>query len=80
MLHAIFGNSIDFILFFAVENQQLAVRAGAIDALLVALRAHVGNAGVSEQACHAIGNLCVDNGAAPAHTRCDSLVACSLLR
>ena len=34
----------------AGENQVLAGEAGAIDAVVAAMRAHVGNAGVSEQA------------------------------
>ena len=32
------------------ENQVLAGKAGVIDAVVAAMRAHVGNAGVSEQA------------------------------
>ena len=45
------------------ENQVLAGKAGAIDAVVEAMRAHVDNAGVSEQACWAIRNICADNGA-----------------
>ena len=44
------------------ENQVLAGKAGAIDAVVAAMRAHVGNAGVSEQACGAMSSICV-NGA-----------------
>ena len=46
----------------AGENKVLAGKAGAIDAVVAAMRAHVGNAGVSEQACWAMKNICV-NGA-----------------
>ena len=46
----------------AGENQVLAGKAGAIDAVVAAMRAHVGNAGVLEQACWAMWNICV-NGA-----------------
>ncbi len=41
------------------ENAVLAGKAGAIDAVVAAMRAHVGNAGVSERACGAIGNICI---------------------
>ena len=41
----------------AGENQVLAGKAGAIDAVVAAMRAHVGNAGVLEQACGA--RVCV---------------------
>ena len=44
----------------AGENQVLAGKAGAIDAVLVAMRAHIGNAGMSEKACWAILNICVN--------------------
>ena len=43
------------------ENQVLAGKAGAIDAVVAAMRAHVGNAGVSKQACGAMISIC-DNG------------------
>ena len=42
----------------AGENQVLAGKAGAIDAVVAAMRAHVGNAGVSEEACGAMINIC----------------------
>ena len=45
------------------ENQALAVKAGAIDALVAAMRAHVGNADVTRQVCNAITIFCVTNGA-----------------
>ena len=48
------------------ENWVLAVKAGAIDAVVAAMRAHVDNAGVSEQACEAMWNICV-NGACAVH-------------
>ena len=44
------------------ENEVLAGKAGAIDAVVAAMRAHVGNAGVSQWACSAMCNICV-NGA-----------------
>ena len=40
----------------------LAGKAGAIDAVIAAMRAHVGNAGVSKQAFSAMQTLC-SNGA-----------------
>ena len=46
----------------AGENQVLAVKAGAIDAVVATMRAHVGNAGVLEQACGAMRTICL-NGA-----------------
>ena len=45
------------------ENAVLAGKAGAIDAVLAAMRAHVGNADVLEQACGAMWSICADNGA-----------------
>ena len=45
----------------AGENRVLAGKAGAIDAVVAAMRAHVGNAGVLEQACWAMCNIC-NNG------------------
>ncbi len=47
----------------AGENKVFAGEAGAIDALVAAMRAHVGNAGVSKQACGAMQEICVNNGA-----------------
>ncbi len=47
----------------AGENRVLAGKAGAIDAVVVAMRAHVGNAGVSELVCGAMLNICINNGA-----------------
>ena len=44
-------------------NKVLAGKAGAIDAVVAAMRAHVGNADVSEQACWAMWSICVKNGA-----------------
>ena len=46
----------------AGENRASA-GTGAIDALVAVMRAHVGNAGVLEQACCAMRNICEDNGA-----------------
>ncbi len=46
----------------ADENKLLAGKAGAIDAVVAAMRAHVGNAGVSGHACRALWNICL-NGA-----------------
>ena len=40
----------------------LAGQAGAIDAVVAVMWAHVANAGVSEHACLAMINIC-DNGA-----------------
>ena len=48
------------------EIKKMAVKAGAIDAVAAAMRAHVGNAGVSEQACGAMRLICV-NGACAVH-------------
>ena len=48
---------------FVGENKMLAGKAGAIDAVVTVMRAHVGNAGVSEQACRAMSNICVNKGA-----------------
>ena len=46
------------------ENRVLAAKAGAIDALVAVIRAHVGgDAGVLEKACGAIGWICNCNGA-----------------
>ena len=42
----------------ADENKVLAGKAGAIDAVVAAMRAHVGSAGVSEQACRALCRIC----------------------
>ena len=47
----------------ADQNVVLAGKAGVIDAVVAAMRAHVGNAGVSQQACGAIFHICIDNGA-----------------
>ena len=46
----------------AGENQVLAGKVGAIDAVVAAMRAHVGNAGVLEHVCGAMGNICANNG------------------
>ncbi len=46
----------------AGENPVLVGKAGAIDALVAAMKAHVGNVGVSEQACLAMRNISVNNG------------------
>jgi hypothetical protein len=43
----------------ADENRVLAGRAGAIDAVVTAMREHANNTRVSEQACRALGNLCI---------------------
>ncbi len=51
-----------FVCFNAGENKVLAGKAGAIDAVVAAMRAHVDNAGVLEQACWAMMNICI-NGA-----------------
>ena len=47
----------------AGENKVLAGKAGAIDAVVAVLRAHVGNAEVSKGAFQAITNICADDGA-----------------
>ena len=47
----------------AGENLVLAGKAGAIDAVVAAMRAHVDNAGVSEPACGALSCICLNNGA-----------------
>ncbi len=46
----------------AGENQVWAGMAGAIDAVVATMKTHVGNADVSEQACRALQNICI-NGA-----------------
>ncbi len=46
----------------AGESQVLAGKAGVIDAVVAVMRAHVGDAWVSEQACEALQNICI-NGA-----------------
>ncbi len=40
----------------------MAVKAGAIDTVVAVMRAHVGNAGVSEYACGAMCRICIDIG------------------
>ena len=47
----------------ADENKVLAGKAGAIDAVVAAMRAHVGNAGVLEQACDAMCRICLNGSA-----------------
>ena len=54
----------------ADENQVLAGKAGAIDAVVAAMRAHVGNAGVSENACRAMYNICVNGALGVGHLLC----------
>ncbi len=46
------------LLVFSDENAMLAGKAGAIDAVVAAMRTHVDHAGVSEQACGALMNIC----------------------
>ena len=43
----------------ADENKVMAGKAGVIDALAAAMRAHVDHAGVSEHACSALLNICI---------------------
>ncbi len=40
------------------QHAKLAGRTGAIDAVVAAMRVHVGNAGVSTEACLAVGKMC----------------------
>ena len=47
----------------ADKNKVLAGKAGAIEAVVAAMRAHAGHAGVSEYACWAMVNICFNNGA-----------------
>ena len=47
----------------ADANRVLARKAGAIDAVVKALRIHSANPIVSESACSAIYNICFENGA-----------------
>ena len=65
----------------AGENKVLAGKAGAIDAVVAVMRAHVGHSGVSEQACWAMIYIC-DNGAfaSGAACVCVCLFACSCLQ
>ena len=51
----------------AGEHKVLARKAGAIEALTAAMRAHADNAGVLEQACGAMLNFCINNGAFAFH-------------
>ena len=46
----------------AGRNAVLAVKAGAIDVVVAAMRAHVGNADVSKQGSQAIVIMCFNNG------------------
>ena len=48
------------------ENKVLAGSAGAIAAVVAAMRAHVGNAEVSKQAFGAMCHICI-NGACAVH-------------
>ena len=51
------------VLVLSVENR-VPANAGAIDALVAVMRAHVGgDAGVMEQACEAMGSICLCKGA-----------------
>ena len=61
----------------AGENKVLAGKAGAIDAVVAAMRAHVDNAGVAEQACLAMRNVCLRNGAA-ARVFCLQMNSCAV--
>ena len=47
----------------AGENRVLAGEAGAIDAVVAAMRAHVGDADASIEACGAMSYICAKNGA-----------------
>ena len=44
-------------------NRELAVKAGAIDAVVVAMRAHVDDAGLWMKAYEAVGKMCWSSGA-----------------
>jgi hypothetical protein len=48
------------------------LKAGAIDAVVAAMRAHVGNAGLAQQACTTMRNMCFNNGALHASSLFDS--------
>ena len=59
----------------AGKNHALARRAGAIDAVVAAMRAHIGNADVSIQVCTTINNIC-KNGTSDTQlsVQCDNLI------
>ena len=46
----------------ADENQLLAGMAGAIDAVVAAMKLHADNAGVLEHACGAMRSICFNTG------------------
>ena len=65
-LHGTLGLLSKFELYsVAGENALLVGRAGAIDAVVAAMMTHVDKAGLSEHACHAMSNICM-NGAVSA--------------
>ncbi len=75
----------------ADENAATAVKAGAMNAVLAAMRTHADKAGVLEQACWALHNMCGDNGAfsgrwgslchdALASSACDGVCFCRRTR
>ena len=45
-----------------------AGRAGAIEAIVSAMKTHIDNAGVCEQGYRALGNIAFNNGTSHTHT------------
>ncbi len=54
----------------------MAGKAGAIDAVVAAMKAHVDHAGVSEHACWALMEMCANNGTLMASA---GLAVCKML-
>ena len=44
------------------DNKVMAGRAGAIEAIVSAMKTHINNAGVCKQGCGALRNITVNNG------------------
>ena len=44
------------------DNRMIAVKCGAIEAVVNAMKAHPGNAGACHYGCCALGNITADNG------------------
>ena len=53
---------------FTADNQVKAGRAGAIDAIVSAMKTHSNNAGVCDAGCGALKNITV-NGTSHTHTQ-----------
>ena len=53
-------NAMTFSLEFTADNKVEAGRAGAIEAIVSAMKTHINNAGVCEQGCGALRNITVN--------------------